>query len=246
VHDLNKLPDIKPLIDKFSETCRSINADYKRYNCLLPEALKIKLTEKLQIKAEIDGNYLRFTTKKGYFGFEPCFSFIKAAHGIRLREAYLEYYKLATKVRKDLDLDETEWKALGEADPLVESLKIKIINHIRSLKEIDDDAKNKLIKFMTADKVERKDELGDYKGLSRDDPWISVLAPAMGYLVANADYIAYMFQPIIDLGLEKELTELKPQDLSEGSIFGQSQIFDKITRDFVDSLNSCGFYSGQD
>ena len=242
--DLIKLPEIKPLIDKFSETCKSINADYKRYNCLLPETIKIRLTEKLDIKAEIDGNYLRFTTRNGSFGFEPCFSFLKVAHGIRLREAYLEYYKLAVKVKEALNLGEVEWKALGETKPIEESLKIKINNYITTLKDIDDDAKTKLKMFMTADKAERQDELGDYKGLSRDDPWISVLAPAMGCLVANADYIAFMFKPVIELGLEKVLIELKPPSLTEGQVFGQGQIFDNLTRDFIDSLEGCGFYIG--
>jgi len=65
-------------------------------------------------------------------------------------------------------------------------------------------------------------------------------------LVANADYIAFMFKPVIELGLEKVLIELKPPSLTEGLIFSQGQIFDNLTRDFVDSLKGCGFYSGGD
>jgi hypothetical protein len=223
VPDLIELSEIKPLIDKFTEICKIINGDYKRYNCLLPEPLKIRLTEKLGIKAEIDGNYLRFTTRNGAFGFEPCFSFIKAAHGIRLREAYREYHNLAVKVKEALNLSFDEWKKLGETDPIEEPLKEKILNHINASQTLTEGAKSKLGKFMTANKRERQAELGDYKGLSRDDPWLSVLAPAMGRLVANADYIAFMFQPIIDLGLEKVLTDLHPSTLARVPVFGRGE-----------------------
>ncbi len=184
-------------------------------------------------------------TLKLKFGFEPCFSFIKAAHGIKLLEAYKVYYNQAEKVKEALNLSFDEWKKIGEKEPIEEPLKSKILNHINASQTLSEGAKSKLGKFMTADKRERQGEFGDYKGLTRGDPWISVLAPAMGRLVANADYIAYMFQPIIELGLEKVLIELKPPSLTEGLIFGQGQIFDNLTGDFVDSLKGCGFYSGE-
>jgi len=216
-----ELSDLKPLIDKLKDKCDDINDKYKRYNALLSIEIKTELVKVLKktgregnkkYKAEFDGDYVKFQMDDGTVGFEPFISFIKAAYAIELKNAYEPYINQVNNVMNALFTKGTskkELKKIGGQKPLSSKLINKIKTEINlSCSSLSASCQSKLINFMTTSKVERTDEFGNYKGLSRPDTLHPVFASAMGILVQCYPYVERMFE-VIDHNLEVELKNLK-------------------------------------
>jgi len=229
VPDRILLPNIMILIDEFTEICRIINGDYKRFNLLLTDNIKVRLVKKLNEanKTEIYGDSIKITTDSGCFVFEPWFNFIKAAHGIALLNAYKVYYDHAMSVKEGLPLSDEDWAELGREVGISPRLKNKIKKYIRTLSNLSDDDQNNLILFMTGEKEERSSVLGSYKMLSRPDidTFTPVLAPAMGILAQYFDYTKKLFKVITDLNLVDELKNLKPSEFGK-LVFSRTDLND--------------------
>jgi hypothetical protein len=223
-----ELPDLKPLIDKLKFKCKHINDEYKKYNALLSSEIKTQMVEDLNKKgregnkkqryiAEIHYDYVKFQMNDGTVGFEPVLSFIKAAHAIKLKEAYDPYFKQVNAVKAALKLSgtsEVDLKTIGQQKELDPALKTKIENEINGLSVLSEDSKIKLIEFMTANKNERKEKFGNFKGLDRSDPLTPPIASAMGMLVQRFTYVEKMFE-VIDQDLEVKLKKLEPSAIKK-------------------------------
>jgi 5-methylcytosine-specific restriction protein B len=139
---------------------------------------------------------------------------IKCANAVQLYDAYNEYKKRAKEI-KDAEPDPltaTEWKLLGEDrnDPLPSQLAAKIANKIRALTDLSGEEKKLLNLFMTAEKADREELLGAYKGLSRPDSFTPVAAKAFGMRVDHSGYINDVIDILVENpAITKEILAVK-------------------------------------
>jgi len=144
--------------------------------------------------------------------FDPVL--IKCANAVKLYDAYNLYKKRAKEI-KDSEPDSLtagEWKLLGEDrnDPLPRQITLKIANKIRALTDLSDEEKKLLNLFMTAEKADREELLGAYKGLSRPDSFTPVAAKAFGMRVDHSGYINDVIDILVENpAITKEILAIK-------------------------------------
>lgn len=212
-----KLQPIKPLIDELARKSSEIDA--------LEDQLEVPIETKRKFGAAwgkdfvAKSDYIKLkTAKSGEAGrqtevFDPVL--IKCANAVALFNAYNEYKKQAERVR-DADPDPlttSEWKLLGEdrKDPLPRDLAAKIATKIKALPDLTDEEKQALSVFMTAEKSDREESLGAYKGLSRGDSFAPVAAKAFGMRVDYSGYINDVIDVLVrNPGVTAEILAVQP------------------------------------
>jgi 5-methylcytosine-specific restriction protein B len=204
-----ELPKIRPLIEKLSATSRVISLNEDQYR--ISVELKNEFGRAWGKEFTVKNDYIKLRTSKSgeIVRNSEVFDWllIKCAHAVELYDAYNLYLEQA-KIVKELEpspLTKDEWKLLGEdrENPLSGDLKRRIFSKIDSLTNLNDESRETLKRFMTSEKDDREDELGNYKGLSRTDPFFPVAATAFDLRV---DYYAYISDVILRLVLNKDIT----------------------------------------
>lgn len=212
-----KLQPIKPLIDELVRRSSEIDA--------LEDQLEVPIETKRKFGAAwgkdfvAKSDYIKLkTAKSGEAGrqtevFDPVL--IKCANAVALFNAYNEYKKQAERVRdaEPDPLTTSEWKLLGEdrKDPLPRDLAAKIATKIKALPDLTDEEKQALSVFMTAEKSDREESLGAYKGLSRGDSFAPVAAKAFGMRVDYSGYINDVIDVLVrNPGVTAEILAVQP------------------------------------
>ena len=243
------LKPIKPLIEELARKSSEIDALEDQLE--VPRATKERFGAAWGKDFVVKADYIKLkTAKSGEAGrqtevFDPVL--IKCANAVAMFNAYNEYKTHAEKVRdaEPDPLTTSEWKLLGEDrnDPLPRDLAAKIAAKINALPDLTEDDKTVLNVFMTAEKSDREDSLGAYKGLSRGDSFAPVAAKAFGMRV---DYSGYINDVIDVLVKHPSVTEeiLAVQPLHQSS---PKQSNPNVVKDIPDAFRAiCEFCAAYD
>jgi 5-methylcytosine-specific restriction protein B len=230
-----ELPKIRPLIEKLSTESRAISSNEDLYR--VPSELKQQFGNAWGKEFKVKDDYIKLRTSKSGEVVRNSEVFdwllIKCAHAVELYEAYNSYLNQA-KIVKDLGpnpLTKDDWKLLGEdrEQPLDSELKQRIDSRIDSLVDLSVESRKLLRSFMTSEKDDREQELGNYKGLSRTDPFFPVAATAFDLRV---DYYAYISDVILLLLQNKDVTNrLLAISPTQGNSANMKQLIDLNIRD---------------
>ena len=214
---MSELIPIKPLIEELARKSSEIDAVADQLQ--IPRDIKERFGAAWGKDFVVKIDYIKLKTARSDDGGRTQLvvdsELIKCANAVQLYNAYNAYKKRAKEIRdaEPNPLSGSEWKLLGEdrEDPLPRDISAKIDNKIRVLTDLSDEEKKLLKLFMSAEKADREESLGAYKGLSRPDSFAPVAAKALGMRV---DYSGYI-NDIIDILVEnpsitKEILAIKP------------------------------------
>jgi 5-methylcytosine-specific restriction protein B len=205
-----ELPEIRPLLDNLENVSNIISSNEDGYK--IPEKLKREFGEAWGKSYLVREDYIKLTTSKSGEAQKTSEVFdwllIKCANAVQVYEAYHAYWKYAKLVKDQTPepLTRDEWKLLGEdrETPLDQTIKNKIYAKVDHLDSLSPRSKAALKVFMTAEKNDRLQEFGNYKGLSRSDPFFPAVLTGFDLRI---DYYAYITDIIVKLLENKKITE---------------------------------------
>ena len=211
------LQPIKPLIDELVR--KSSEIDTLEDQLEIPLSIKERFGVAWGKDFVVKSDYIKLKTARAGEAarqteiFDP--ALIKCAHAVDLFNAYGAYKKQAERVRdaEPDPLTTSEWKLLGEdrKEPLPSNLKAKITAKINALTDLTDGEKKLLNLFMVAEKAEREELLGAYKGLSRGDSFAPVAAKAFGMRVDYSGYINDVIEVLVhNPDIAREILAVQP------------------------------------
>ena len=214
---MTELLPVKPLIEELTRKSLEISAVADQLQ--IPRDIKERFGAAWGKDFSVKADHIMLKTSKTGDGgrsqavFDP--DLIKCANAVKLSNAYNAYKKRAKEIRdaQPNPLHATEWKLLGEDrdDPLPSEIAIKIKNKITALTGLSGEEKELLNLFMTAEKEDREELLGAYKGLSRQDSFAPVAAKAIGMRVDYAGYINDIIDTLVENpSITKEILDVKP------------------------------------
>ena len=188
---LKNLPALRTVIDELAEVGRAIDQHGNDYE--IPFSLKENFGRAWGKPFTVKTDLIKLKTAATEDGARtiPVVDalLLKCACAVSLYDAYAEYMSEAERVRSSLSLDREDWKKLGEDKALPNPLKGRIVTAVDKLDGLNETAKIQLKRFLTDEKQERVAEFGNYKGLSRPDPFQPVAATALGLRVDFSGYI---------------------------------------------------------
>jgi len=213
-----ELISIKPLIEELARKSLEISAVADQLQ--IPRDVKERFGAAWGKDFSVKADHIMLKTSKTGDGGRTQrvvdSELIKCANAVQLYNAYNAYKKRAKEIRdaEPNPLQASEWKLLGEDrrnDPLPGEIAAKIKNKIRALTGLSGEEKELLNLFMTAEKADREELLGAYKGLSRQDSFAPVAAKAIGMRVDYAGYINDIIDTLVENpSITKEILAVKP------------------------------------
>jgi hypothetical protein len=180
----------KPLLDALRQDGDRVD-DYvstKR----VPRSLKEQFGRAWAKPFKVGDEYIKLNTSregtKAMSTFVEDAVLLKAACATALFDLYFDYMEQLDLMKEKGQISAGTYKKLGETTPLLDTEKETIRESINQL-DLDVSSKRNLTRFLTDDKTAREEDFGNYKGLSRTDPFQPAAATALGFRI---DYMGIL------------------------------------------------------
>jgi hypothetical protein len=203
---------IRPLIDQIKEN--TINIDAIKRKPLLKENLKREIAQNWPHDANICDGYIAFETQTGLIERTTDADLINYANCVLLYDELFKYSAFAKKVFSEIDLENETCERFGEKTFIVsDDIKNQVNDCVQNLTFLNDASKSLLTRFIVDDYDSRKNDLGPYKGITRDDSFSPVAAEATiarkDNSIRNDIIKLYIKNRELALKLSKEINNLR-------------------------------------